>query len=99
ASAVCKVTNKGKLPHSFKVCAKATTSATANSCTGVATKLLAPGATATLTAKLPASGSYEYLSGVVSEAKAGMKGLLVVTEPGTSLGSGAGGASGGGKSS
>ena len=44
-----KVTNKGKKPHSFKVCAKASTPATANSCDGTATKLIAPGKTGTLT--------------------------------------------------
>jgi len=94
SSAMFTVTNKGKLSHSFKVCTKASTSAKANSCTGVGTKLLAPGATATLTVKLPVSGSYEYLSGLASEAKAGMKGLVVVQVPVT-LGSGAGGAGGG----
>ena len=77
--AVFNVTNKGKQKHSFKVCTKPSTTDTANSCTGVATKLLAPGASATLTVKLAESGTYEYLSGVASDAKAGMKGLLTVS--------------------
>jgi uncharacterized cupredoxin-like copper-binding protein len=77
--AVFKVTNKGKLPHSFKVCTKPTTSSTANSCTGVATKMLAPGATATLTVKLSKNGEYEYLSGTPSQAASGMKGLVTVS--------------------
>jgi len=77
--AVFNVTNKGKQKHSFKVCTKPSTTDTANSCTGVATKMLAPGASATLTVKLAGSGTYEYLSGVASEAKAGMKGLLTVS--------------------
>jgi hypothetical protein len=76
--AVFKVTNKGKLPHSFKVCTKPTTNDTANSCTGVATKVLAPGATAMLSVKLVASGKYEYLSGSATQAASGMKGIVTV---------------------
>ena len=77
--AVFHVTNKGKQPHSFKVCTKPSTTDTANSCTGVATKMLAPGASAMLSVKLAESGTYEYLSGTTSQAKAGMKGLLTVS--------------------
>jgi uncharacterized cupredoxin-like copper-binding protein len=77
--AVFRVTNKGKKKHSFKVCTKPRTTDAANSCKGVATKKLAPGASATLTVKLAQSGTYEYLSGVASEARAGMKGLLTVS--------------------
>ena len=75
--AVFTVTNKGKLSHSFKVCTKANTGAkaTATTCTGVATKKIAPGKTASLTVKFPDSGSYEYLFGTPAEAKAGTKGL------------------------
>ena len=73
------VPNKGKLKHSFKVCTTPSATDAANSCKGVATKLLAPGASATLSVKLAQSGTYEYLSGVASEAKGGMKGLLTVT--------------------
>jgi uncharacterized cupredoxin-like copper-binding protein len=88
ATAVFKVTNKGKLPHSFKVCTKPATTAKANSCAGVATKLLAPGATATLTVKLGSSGTYEYLSGTPSQAASGMKGLVTVSLPATTGSSG-----------
>jgi uncharacterized cupredoxin-like copper-binding protein len=93
--AVFKVSNKGKQPHSFKVCAKPTTNDHANSCTGVATKTLAPGATATLTVKLPADGKYEYLSGITSQAASGMKGLLTVALVGASGASSGSGSSSG----
>src|SRR4051794_24417371 len=43
-----KVTNKGSIPHDFKVCASAK-GGTANSCTGKTTKVLSPGKAATLT--------------------------------------------------
>lgn len=76
--AVFNVTNKGKLPHSFKVCTKPSTTDTANTCKGVATKSLAPGKSQKLTVKLTTSGTYEYLSGKASEAAAGAKGLLTV---------------------
>lgn len=100
--AVFRVTNKGKLPHSFKVCTKPSPNDKANSCTGVATKRLAPGATATLTVKLSANGKYEYLSGIASQAASGMKGLVTValsassasSSSGSSTGSGSSGSSG-----
>ncbi len=76
--AVFKVTNKGKLPHSFKVCTKPSANDKANSCSGVATKAVAPGASATLTVKLAASGKYEFLSGSATQAASGMKGLFTV---------------------
>jgi plastocyanin len=105
---VFKVTNKGKLPHSFKICTKPSTNDKANSCVGVATKTLAPGKTASLTVKLPVSGKYEYLSGSASQAASGMKGLVTVTlAPSSSTSSGSpattttaksGGSSGGGPS-
>jgi hypothetical protein len=79
-----KVTNRGKLPHSFKICTSPTTNDKANSCTGVATKVLAPGATATVKVTLAASGTYEYLSGSASQAASGMKGLVIATLPGAS---------------
>jgi uncharacterized cupredoxin-like copper-binding protein len=91
-TAVFKVMNKGKLHHSFKICTRPSTTDKANSCTGVATKALAPGATAEVTVKLSASGTYEYLSGAPSQAASGMKGLLTVTlastTPSGSAGSG-----------
>jgi uncharacterized cupredoxin-like copper-binding protein len=90
-TAVFMVTNKGKLHHSFKICTKPSTTDNANACTGVATKALAPGATAQVTVKLGASGTYEYLSGTPSEAASGMKGLVTValaatTSPGAAAG-------------
>jgi hypothetical protein len=90
STAVFKVTNKGKLPHSFKICTKPSATDKANSCTGVATKMLAPGATATLTTKLSSSGTYEYLSGSASQAASGMKGLVTVTLSGGSTSGGSG---------
>src|SRR4051812_43321920 len=53
--AVFHVTNRGKQAHSFKVCSKPSATSKANSCAGVATKMLAPGASATLTVKLAES--------------------------------------------
>ena len=73
-----KVTNKGKLPHSFKFCTTSSAYPNVNTCKGVATKLIAPGGTATLTVNLPGSGNYEYLSGKASQAAAGMKGFVIV---------------------
>ena len=90
AVAVFKVTNRGKLPHSFKVCTKPAATTKANSCTGVATKKLAPGSTALLTVKLASSGTYEYLSGTPAQAASGMKGLITVSLPPTSSGGSAG---------
>jgi uncharacterized cupredoxin-like copper-binding protein len=87
-TAVFMVTNKGKLGHSFKVCTKPVANANANTCTGHGTKVLAPGATATLTVKLATSGKYEYLSGTPSQAKSGMKGLLTVSLPAATSSSG-----------
>ncbi len=93
--AVFKVTNKGKLPHSFKVCTKPSPNDKANSCAGVATKTLRPGATATLTVKLSANGKYEYLSGNASQAASGMKGLVTVALSADSSSSSGSGQSGG----
>ena len=97
---VFKVTNKGKLPHSFKVCTKPSPNDKANSCTGVTTKTLAPGATATLTVKLSANGKYEYLSGIASQAASGMKGIVTVAlSAGSSSGSSSSSGSGSSSSS
>jgi mono/diheme cytochrome c family protein len=54
------------------------TSTKANSCYGVATKVLGPGQSQTLTATLIEPGRYEYLSTVAGQAAAGMKGLIGV---------------------
>jgi uncharacterized cupredoxin-like copper-binding protein len=73
-----KVTNNGALPHDFKVCASPTAAATANACTGKATKQLTPGSSATLVVIFAKSGSYEFLCTVSGHAAAGMKGKLTV---------------------
>jgi|SRR5579884_2342617 len=60
-----KVTDKGALPHDFKIAGKKT-------------KLLTPGQSATLSVTLK-KGSYPYLCTVAGHAAAGMKGTLKVT--------------------
>jgi len=71
-----EVTNKGKIPHSFKICTSPT-AGTANSCVGVATNVMKPGQVAVLTVKLT-TGTHEYLCTVPGHAAAGMKGVLGV---------------------
>jgi uncharacterized cupredoxin-like copper-binding protein len=71
------VTNRGALPHDFKICSTPTTKL-GNSCTGKSTKLISPGASATLVFTFMKKGSYEYLCTVSGHAAAGMKGLLKV---------------------
>jgi uncharacterized cupredoxin-like copper-binding protein len=77
-SVTFKVTNGGNIPHDFKICASANGSS-ANACTGTVTKLLSPGASATLTYSFKTKGTYEYLCTVPGHAAAGMKGDLKVT--------------------
>lgn len=72
------MTNGGSLSHEFKTCASAK-GGTANACTGKATKLVDPGASATLTYTFKTKGSYEYLCTVPGHAAAGMKGDLKVS--------------------
>jgi plastocyanin len=71
-----KVTNKGLIGHSFKVCTKPVAAATANTCVGVATKVLNKGQTATLTVTFKTKGKYEFLCTVSGHAANGMKGLV-----------------------
>jgi uncharacterized cupredoxin-like copper-binding protein len=71
-----KVTNEGLAYHSFKICTTAVKTAAKNTCTGVVTKLLKHGQSATLTVKLTKTGKYEYLCAVPGHAAAGMKGLI-----------------------
>jgi uncharacterized cupredoxin-like copper-binding protein len=59
------VTNKGKIPHDFKIAGKKT-------------PLISPGKTAKLTVTLK-KGSYPYLCTVPGHAASGMKGTLKVT--------------------
>jgi uncharacterized cupredoxin-like copper-binding protein len=64
-SVTFKVTNKGKIPHDFKI-------------GGKKTALLSPGKSATLSVKLK-KGSAPYLCTVPGHAEAGMKGVVKVT--------------------
>lgn len=75
---IFKVTNKGALAHTFKVCSSSK-GGSANSCAGKGTALISPGATATLSITFAKAGSYEYLCTVPGHAAAGMKGDLKVT--------------------
>jgi uncharacterized cupredoxin-like copper-binding protein/cytochrome c5 len=70
-----QVTNAGTVPHDFKVCTTAVTSAK-NSCVGKGTKQIQPGKSATLTLTLKKAGKYEFLCSITGHAAAGMKGLL-----------------------
>jgi len=69
-----KVTNLGRLPHTFEICSSPKGGA-ANTCKGKLTPVLAQGKSATLTVTL-AKGQYEYLCTVPGHAAAGMKGDL-----------------------
>jgi uncharacterized cupredoxin-like copper-binding protein len=73
-----KVTNAGNVPHNFEVC-KSNKGGSANSCKGKVTRLISPGASATLTVVFVLKGTYEYLCTVTGHAIAGMKGHLKVT--------------------
>ena len=73
-----KVTDGGVAFHDFKICTSPKTSFKANTCTGLGTKVLHPGQTATLTVTLKSAGLYEFLCTVAGHAAAGMKGLVGV---------------------
>jgi mono/diheme cytochrome c family protein/uncharacterized cupredoxin-like copper-binding protein len=73
-----KVTNRGELPHNFKVCTTPVEQANANTCYGDATRSLEPGQSTTLTIIFKRRGIYEYLCTVSGEAADGMKGLIGV---------------------
>ena len=75
---VFKITNKGALPHDFKLCSKRN-QPLATTCTGRATKQINPGQTATLRVSVLLKGAYEYLCTVPGHAAGGMKGFLKVT--------------------
>ena len=64
-AATFKITNKGKLPHDFKI-------------SGKKTALIAPGKSATLKVTL-SKGSKPYMCTVAGHAALGMKGVLKVT--------------------
>ncbi len=61
-----KVTNKGALPHDFKIA-------------GVKTKLLSPLQTQSIKVTFTKAGKYPYICTLPGHAAAGMKGTLTVT--------------------
>jgi uncharacterized cupredoxin-like copper-binding protein len=61
-----KITNKGNLPHDFKI-------------SGHKTKLLSPGQSQSLKITFTKAGSFPYLCTVTGHAAAGMKGTFKVT--------------------
>jgi uncharacterized cupredoxin-like copper-binding protein len=73
-----KITNKGTLAHTFKVCSSPK-GGSANSCAGKGTAQIAPGKSATLAITFSKKGTYEYLCTVPGHAAGGMKGDLKVT--------------------
>jgi uncharacterized cupredoxin-like copper-binding protein len=73
------ITNKGILPHTFKVCSSPTKSDSAISCAGKGTPQIMPGKSITLTVTFAKAGKYEYLCTIPAHAQNGMKGLINVT--------------------
>ncbi len=73
-----KITNKGNVPHTFKICSSAK-GGTANACQGTVSKMISPAASTTLKYTFKTAGTYEYLCTVPGHAAAGMKGQLKVT--------------------
>jgi len=73
-----KVTNKGTITHTFKVCSSSK-GGSANSCAGKVTPSIAPGKSASLTVGFTKAGTYEYLCTVPGHAAGGMKGDLKVS--------------------
>jgi uncharacterized cupredoxin-like copper-binding protein len=73
-----KVTNKGALAHTFKICSSSK-GGSANSCAGKVTPTLNPGKSATLKFTFSKKGTYEYLCTEPGHAAGGMKGDLKVT--------------------
>jgi uncharacterized cupredoxin-like copper-binding protein len=72
------VTNRGAIPHTFKICSSPK-GGHANTCRGKGTKVLSPGKTAKLTYVFKKKGTYEYICTIAGHAAAGMKGDLKVT--------------------
>ena len=73
-SILFKVTNRGTLPHSFKVCTAPIESAPGNTCTGKATAAIVPGGSAALSISYTRSGTYEYPVGPVGSVGQGDEG-------------------------
>jgi nitrite reductase (NO-forming) len=74
---VFKVTNRGKIPHNFKLCSSPK-GGSGNACAGTVTAMLKPGTSAALKVTLT-KGTYEYLCTVPGHAKLGMKGHIGVS--------------------
>ena len=74
-----KVTNVGKLGHTFEICLSTSSTASANKCKGKGktTPLLQTGKSSSLTVTMT-KGVYEFLCTVPGHASSGMKGLLGV---------------------
>jgi uncharacterized cupredoxin-like copper-binding protein len=73
-----RITNKGKVSHSFEVCSSAL-GGSANACSGEPTRPIAPGKSTTLLFTFSRKGKYEFLDAVKGHAAHGMKGVLTVT--------------------
>jgi uncharacterized cupredoxin-like copper-binding protein len=73
------VTNSGAIVHDFKVCAKSSKNAKANTCNGKGSKKLSPHQTTKIVVTFKTKGAYEYLCTVPGHAAAGMKGLVTVS--------------------
>jgi uncharacterized cupredoxin-like copper-binding protein len=73
------VTNKGVLPHTFKICSANNGTAAAISCTGKTTPQINAGKSASLPYTFAKAGKYEYLCTIPGHAAGGMKGVLTVT--------------------
>ena len=72
------ISNKGNLPHDFKICAS-NKGGTATACTGTGSAQVSPGAMGTFSYTFKTPGSYEYLCTLPGHAAGGMKGILKVT--------------------
>jgi uncharacterized cupredoxin-like copper-binding protein len=75
---VFKVTNRGRAPHDFRVCAVPAKTTAKSSCRGKATRVLDGGQSATLVVNFKTAGTYEFLCDLAGHAGLGMKGLLGV---------------------
>ena len=72
------VTNEGRLPHSFKVCAAPVLGIPQSTCAGHGTATIEPGRSASLTVSFSRTGTYEYLSSLPGQAALGMIGTIGV---------------------